>query len=217
MILTLRYGVQCGSSWNVLAYDLLELSNPNAVVTKVASGERDIHFGYEPPYHVRLDPDELLMELPGRSMDTGLLERTHVLHYAVRDSSAQRIDPVALQPQDFVDEWLTRPWTEMASRSAEGDDLKKWHDFFSGDVVFGEFSVVQQCTDPEKWLVGVDLSDLGGKELPKALSTYFLVQQFDKYGFRMMDIDFEPDDDCPGGSYPSNAKPSLFPSADEKR
>ncbi len=217
LILTLRYAVQCGSSWNRLSYDAFRLSNSTAVAMPVLSGEHGIWFGAEHPYQLRLEGDDLLLEIRDRSIDAGIHNRAHVLHYRVSDSSADRIDPVALQPQDFVDEWLTRPWTEMASRSAERDGLKKWHDFFYGDFVAGEFSVVQQCADPEKWLVGVDLSDSGGKELPKTLSTYFLVQQFDRFGFRMIDIDFDPPDGGPGDSAPSDARPSLFPAGDEKR
>jgi hypothetical protein len=48
------------------------------------------------------------MEIRARSIDTAIHDRAHVLHFKVEGSTVQRADPVALQPQDFVDEWITR-------------------------------------------------------------------------------------------------------------
>src|SRR5205807_6030565 len=71
-------------------------------VTSTASGsERTSPTG--PPAAGRL-----LMELRDRRIDVGVHSRAHVLHYDLR-GAPERINPVALQPQDFVDEWLTRP------------------------------------------------------------------------------------------------------------
>lgn len=109
LLLTVRYAVQCGSSWNRLVYDLFRLRLTGTPVSSILSADQGIWFNAEIPYHVRLQPDELLIELRDRSMDGGILVRTHVLRYRVTDAAVDRIDPVALQPQDFVDEWLTRP------------------------------------------------------------------------------------------------------------
>ena len=129
-------------------------------------GEQGIWFGSDHPYQLRLEPGELLMELRDRSIDGGIHNRAHVLHFKATGSTAERIDPVALQPQDFVDEWLTRPWPEMESRSAAsgGDKLKKWHEFLAGDFVAGEFQLVQRCREQTgQWQVGIDLDWIKGK------------------------------------------------------
>ena len=123
LILTLRFSAQCGSSWMALSYDLFRLPGAALLLAK----DHSIWLGMDPPYNVRLEPSELLLEFRDRSIDMGIHNRTHVLHYRIDESSSERIDPVALLPQDFVDEWLTRPWSEMQSRSVENKDeaLKK--------------------------------------------------------------------------------------------
>ena len=214
LILTLRYAVQCGSSWNVLAYDLFRVP-PNAnEAVPILSAEHGIWFGAEHSYQVRLEPNDLLMEIRDRSIDPVIHSRAHILHYKVGDEAVTRIDPVALQPQDFVDEWLIEHWELMEPRSAaaEDDKLKLWHEFLSGDFVAGEFSLVQACSnEPGQWQVGVDMSFIRGKQLPEPLPVYFLVQQLGQYKFVMTGVSFNPDDDCPGESPPNENSPSLFP------
>ncbi len=219
LVLTLRYAVQCGSSWSLLSYDLFRLSSAANAATPILGGQHGIWFGVWDPYQLRLEPNELLMEIRDRSIDGGIHNRAHVLRYDVSGSAAVRVDPVALQPQDFVDEWLTRPWTEMELRSSADarKDLKKWHEFFAGDFVAGEFSIVQACTArPDHWLVGLNLDWIHNTEVPKPLGVYFLVQQSGQYGFKMTDIAFDPQDGCPGESKPSLESPSLFPAHQEK-
>jgi hypothetical protein len=214
LILTLRDGVQCGSTWNMLAYDLFRLSADANEAVPIFGGEHGIWFGGEHAYQVRLEPNDLLMEIRDRSIDGGIHNRAHILHYKVGDEAVTRIDPVALQPQDFVDEWLIKPWELMESRSAatEDDKLKLWHEFLSGDFVGGEFSLVQACSnEPGQWQVGVDLSFIRGKQVPEPLPVYFLVQQLGQYQFKMTGISFDPDDDCPGESEPNENSPTLFP------
>jgi hypothetical protein len=213
LILTLRYNVQCGSSWNVLSYDLFRLPATANGASPILSGEHDIRFG-GPPYHVRLDPGELLIELTDRRIDAGMHSRAHVLHFNADGPAVERIDPVALRPRDFVEEWLTRPWTEMEPRSVEADreKLKKWHDFLAGGFVGGEIDLVLACEEkPGQWQVGVGLDDFRGKEVPERLKTYFLVQQIEKYRFEMAGISFDRQDGCPGDGLASEDSPTLFP------
>jgi hypothetical protein len=214
LILILRSGVQCGSTWNMLAYDLFRLSAGAPEAVPILSGEHGIWFGAEHPYQVRLELNDLLMEIRDRSIDPVIHNRAHILHYKVEDTAVTRIDPVALQPQDFVDEWLNQPWEVMESRSAAAEDgkLKLWHEFLSGDFVGGEFSLVQACSnEPGQWQVGVDMSFIRGKQLPDPLPVYFLVQQLGQYQFKMTGISFDPEVSCPGESEPNENSPSLFP------
>ena len=50
----------------------------------------------------------------GLSIDGGILARQDVRHYRIDGPNAKRIDPLALRPRDFVDEWLTHEWKEAA-------------------------------------------------------------------------------------------------------
>src|SRR5207244_12912609 len=169
----------------------------------ILRGEHGIWFGADNAYQLRIEPDELLIEVRDRSIDTGIHNRAHVLHYNTVHSPVDRLDPVALQPQDFVDEWLTRPWAEMESRSASSgpEKLERWHKLGSR---FGEFSFVQSCSErPDHWQVGLDVDYLGDKELPEPLSLYFLVHQSGPYQFEMTDISFDRREGCPGDSPPN--------------
>jgi hypothetical protein len=213
LILTLRDAVQCGSSWNELAFDLFRFSPATNRAIPILSGEHGIWFGVDDPVQVRLETDDLLMEIRDRSIDVGIHNRAHILHFNIgRDSAPVRIDPVALKPEDFVDEWLTRPWTEMESRSASDEKLKKWHDFLSGDFAAGDITLVQPCMDlPKQWLIAVDMTWLKGKQLPEPLTIYFLIQQPAQYRYRMLNISFDRQEGCPGDSGPSHDSPTLFP------
>ena len=167
--------------------------------------------------------DELLLELRDRSIDSSIGNRTHVLRYNIGPAGVERIDPVALQPQDFVDEWLTRPWSEMESRSSSNqrDDLKKWHNLLDGIFDAGHFNFVQPCTgkaaetpaerpsgnpgderhDQEgNWQVSVTLEWAAGKKLSQPITRYFMVHGLGKYRFEMAAISVDPPDDCPGQS-----------------
>jgi len=193
LFLTLRFAIQCGSSWNMLAYDLFRLNG--AAATRVFSGVHSIWFGGGDP-KVELKPDDLRIEVSDRSIDAGVHSRTHVLHYKVGPTAVTRIDPVALQPQDFVDEWLTGPWSEVVSRSAVGSraTLKQWHDRLHSDLVAGEYEFVQECTErPHTWQIAVTLDNQ---------STYFLVRELGQHRYEMVDVSAKRQPGCPGESPP---------------
>ena len=76
----------------------------------------------------------VLVEFNGDSIDTGILVRRMVRHFLIDGDRVTRVDPVALSPRDFVDEWMTRPWEESAGWSASAD-LRRWHGKLHSDFV----------------------------------------------------------------------------------
>jgi hypothetical protein len=206
-----RYGVQCASCWNGLSYKIFRLGGDSQHVSNILEGSIGLYICAD--YHVKLEPDQFLMELRGRSIDSGILIRTHVQNYMLDKRGAHRVEPFALQAQDFVDEWLSRPWDEMAqtSQSQGRQKLEHWHQILHADYVSGEYDFVQQCTaKPEQTQVAVDLNYLVGKELPEPLTVYFVVQEERKNSFKMLDISFTRQDGCPGETYAKPDSPSLF-------
>jgi hypothetical protein len=117
---------------------------------------------------------------------------------------------VALQPQDFVHEWLLRPWSEMQPRSS--DSVAKWHKFFYADYVSGEYELVQPCRErPAITQIGVGIGYIGEQEIPEPLRVYFLVEDKGDYRFKMSEISFDRQPRCPGESQASyDNPPSLF-------
>src|SRR5690349_21210056 len=63
-------------------------------------------------------PVDVLIEFTERTIDGGVHNREAIRHYLVNGDQVRRVDPVALSPRDFVDEWLTDTWTESAKLSA---------------------------------------------------------------------------------------------------
>ena len=198
LFLALRDGTRCASVWTHVSYDLYSVSDIAGSVLPILSGRRSF---FDDEYlKVRLKPDELLMEFPGGSIDGAQSVRTYLLHYNIKGNSVQRINPVALQPQDFVEEWVTRSWTEMEQRSAHSErkQLKEWHEIHGGDSFQGEFDLVQRCTErADHWQVSVN-------------GIYFLVHELRKYEYEMVDVSDHRQSGCPGESYPVSERPSLF-------
>ncbi|HLN00048.1 MAG TPA: hypothetical protein VK335_12240 [Bryobacteraceae bacterium] len=200
------YGVQCASVWDGLEYRVIRLSPEADHAVTVLS---DIHtFVIDEDVHVKITPDELLLELTAEAMEGGF-RRTYVMHYRI-SAGTERIDPVALQPQDFVHEWLTRSWSEMQSRSSAS--VAKWHKFLHADYVGGEYAFVQPCKErPGITQVGVGMRSVGDLEFPEPLGVCFLVEDMGDYRFKMSEVSFDRQPGCPGESYASyDNPPSLF-------
>lgn len=163
-------GVQCASAWNGIAYRLFRIEPDGARAALIFSDIQLYNIGY--PVHVKLTPGELLLEFTGCALEPGFT-RTHVLHYSIGASGVQRIDPVALDPQDFVDEWFRGPWSERQSRSAGG--LAKWNGLLH--TYTAEYEFVQPCENrPGVTQVALQLMKAAGNELAEPLTVYCLVQ-----------------------------------------
>jgi hypothetical protein len=212
-----RFCTHCEGCWSGMGYTLYRLGRGSAPGARLRSGDE---FVYCYNYEIKMKPDDFLLEFPGFGIDTNFLMRTHVLHYKVGEDGAVRIDPVAYEPRDFVDEWLTRPWDEMAGWSSANarEELKKWHGVLHSDTVLGDFKFVQRCTQkPGQWQIAVDLGWVAGKELPEPLRVYFLVQQKGKDRFQMTGISFHRQSGCSSQASPSAQHPAPVGSQSGRR
>jgi hypothetical protein len=204
------FTVTCASVWNALDYRLFRVGPGPEPAAPLLSSTHTFVIGEN--LNVRLTPQDLLVELNAESMFPGY-RRTYVLHYSIDPDGAQRIDPVALQPQDFVHEWLTQPWEEMWSRSGSSDTLAKWHNFLHADLVLGDYEFVQPCLNrPGVVQVGAGITPIGDREIPEPLIIYFLVKDKGNYSYEMSGVSFDSNDDCPGATpaVDYTQLPSLF-------
>jgi hypothetical protein len=203
-------GVSCASVWNGLGYKLFYVSPGPEPAELLFSSSHS--FVLDQDVNVRLTAQDLLIELAAEAMFPGY-RRTYVLHYSIGPQGVERVDPVALQPQDFVHEWLTRPWEEMQSRSGASDTFVKWHKFLHADFVSGDYEFVQPCINRAGVVqVGVDLNSIGDREIPEPLQVYFLVKDKGNHSYEMSGVSFGTNDDCPGESPAADytEMPSLF-------
>jgi hypothetical protein len=102
--------VSCASVWNGLQYRLFRLAKESQHAEEVFSDRHS--FTLDEETHATLTPKELTLKLTAEDLSSGF-RRTYVLRYRIDSRGVERIDPVALQPQDFVHEWLIRLWSEM--------------------------------------------------------------------------------------------------------
>ena len=117
---------------------------------------------------------DALIEFTQGSVDSGIHNREAVRHYLIAGDEVRRVDPVALGPRDFVEEWLTRPWSESAVWSAT--DLQTRHQKLHGDFVSGEFlSPTLQCQTPDLWQVAFE-PDSAKKDFVPESEIYFLIR-----------------------------------------
>lgn len=185
------YAVQCGSVWEDVDYRLFRIDRNGNRALPLFSGT---HSFIRDSVHVKLTPEELLLEMTAEGMEGGE-PRTHVLHYRIGREGVERIDPVALQPEDFVHEWLTRPWDEMISRSSEA--VAKWHSFLHADLVFGEYVLAQPCEHRAGFTqVVAKVADVGEREFPEPLAVSFLVRDNGDHHYQMSEISFTRQAGC---------------------
>ncbi len=201
LLLTYYMSVQCQSTWMEMAYSVPRVSAQPKVSELLLADQHGFWLGNDGPYFV-LKPNELIIEFLDSSVDVFIHNRTRIHRYNFI-ASAQRLDPVALQPQDFAEEWLTRPWSEMQSRSVP--DTKSWHQQLHGDLIFGEYAGVIPCASSGIWLIGLELRRIGEKEFSDPPPTYFLVRDLGSYSFHMDAVTALQPSECPGTGIVSGA------------
>jgi hypothetical protein len=197
--LTLGVQTWCASVWHDIYYRAFRLGG-DPLARPLVSGEEYANVGADQPIRGSVTPDDVLIQYDGHSIDSGILVREFVRHYRIDGPEAQRIDPLALRPRNFVDEWLTHEWREVASWSESADraGTLAWHKKLHKDNVYGEFIYpTMHCpATPDLWQVGVDFSDpptpIG--EPPKGV--YFTVRWQPPYKFSMVRVSDTPSAAC---------------------
>jgi hypothetical protein len=208
LLLTTHLSVQCASFWMGMAYSVHRFGMLPGVPEKLLSVEHGFYLDDNSP-SFELTPDGLVVEFLHSAVDVDYLIRTHIYKYDFT-VGVHRRDPVALQPQDFVEEWLTRSWAEMQLRSAA--KTKDMYDQLHADFVRGHYDAVKPCAArPGLWSISLDLDQIGEKELAEPRRTYFLVRELSKYRYRMETVSEEEPTGCPGKGVSLETHPWLTP------
>jgi hypothetical protein len=215
LILTLGYSPWCQSNWQMLYTRLWRASSTNSAPNPLIDDSDELYIGDDAIADAQVSDDDVLIEFEGGSIDGDVLVRPHIRHFLVRGGAVQRIAPVAFDPKQFVDEWLSQLWAESAKwigDSADRPSLRTWYDrFHKGDIVFGEFDEdgVHRChADPALWQVG--FTQQAGPHNPE-LTGYFLVRWMAPYRFALVDIRKEKSRDCDIADSMRDNVGTLFP------
>ena len=199
LVLTLGLRSWCSSGWQPVYYRAFRLG-PDPLAPPLVDGDEFAYIaGDDPPIRGNVTVNDVLVEFPIRSIDTGVFTRPAIRHYKIDHDEVKRVDPLTLRPRDFVDEWLTHDWresafwSESANRGSMLDAYRKLHkDFVSGEFIYP----TMHCTEPDLWQVGVDFSDppTPMDEPPKG--AYFLVRWQPPYHFRMVQVGNHASPEC---------------------
>jgi hypothetical protein len=190
LILTLGYSPWCSSNWNGLTTRSWRASDSNPTPPTLIDRQDTLYTGDDMIASARLTQKDLLIEFRGQSIDGATLIRSHVEHYLIGDGDKlKRIAPVALNPNDFVEEWLTSDWSEAGQWiGAKGDkaELEKLHE--TSTKTFGEFEgPPRRCrSDPTLWQTGYTTDENNGADLGQP--NHFLVRWMAPYRFSLVGV-----------------------------
>jgi len=188
-ILTLGTEPWCSSNWHDV-YVRIWSTGASGREPKLLLDKSEWAFlgAHDIPVQGSIGRNDALIEYTVGSVDSGVLNREAVLHYSLTPDSAKRIDPIALGPRDFVDEWLSEPWEQSRVRAqpSERAALEKAHQ----DTGRDEFQPTRSCRVPDMWQVG--LGSIEGKKAP----VYYLVRWRPPYRFTMIRVSQRPSPDC---------------------
>lgn len=192
LLLIHRSSAQCASMWMQMSYSLYRVDSLEQRPQPVLEGNHGFYLGYDDGLQFALKPQELIIELVHESLDTSILIRTHVLRYNVANG-VRRIEPFALRPQDFAEEWLTAAWGEMRSTSAPA--TQQWHEQLHANLGHPAYTNVVPCANrPDRWMIGFE----------DPIDRYFLVHDLGQYRYQMEEVSDKPFEGCPGHGDPSH-------------
>jgi hypothetical protein len=189
-VLTLGTEPWCSSNWHDVYVRLWSLSSsgrePKLLIDK---SEWAFLGGHDIPVQGSVGRNDALIEYTVGSIDLGVFGREAVLHYSLTTDRAERIDPVALSPRDFVDEWLAEPWelSRLRSQPSALAALRQAHHDSGRDEFI---QPTRHCRTPDLWQVGLGSTE--GKKGP----IYYLVRWRPPYHFTMLQVSQHPFPTC---------------------
>jgi hypothetical protein len=217
LVLTLSWALGCQSFWGAVRYRLWRVHGGDLTSPPLLSKDDGFWMGDERYIDGQLLPNDLLVEYRNRSVDAGVHSRTFISHFRIGDDDkVRRVAPVALNPRDFVEEWMTQPWqaarewTEARSRAR----MWGWHRQIPNKsldgFVSGNFTGPPlRCRgDPTLWQIGFYPSE--GKDFNQGPAVYFLVRWIAPYRFTMVTITRKPQASCKVIDTMPDATDTLF-------
>jgi hypothetical protein len=206
----------CSSNWQQLRYKVLrpgdEVSHPVVLLDEHTT----VYLGIDQPYRLTVNPHGFeIRNVASQGLDASILTRVHIQKYDVSGNRVTRIPPLALAPEDFLDEWVGMKW-ETASTwvsSTDAAKLQYWHGKLSKEgreKIDTEFDFVQPCKSAEntsKWQIGLQLEGTGEHDLPADLpdELFFTINKREG-AFYLESVDKDRPPGCPGNALPRGAR-----------
>jgi hypothetical protein len=202
-LVTTHFTPGCASMWHSLRVNVLR-PGPNASQPRVIFQASQLaRMDY--PVQIGVDRERFRITFSGaQSLDSTISVRKHVLEYGISGYHVLRVPPIALRPEDFLDEWLDLPWAD-ASRwvsTSNAKALEDWHARLqrANRSYDPEIEFVQPCggeAAPTRWQIGVSIeTEEGAPPLPEKL--FFSISSGGKDIYFLTDISAARPPGCPG-------------------
>jgi hypothetical protein len=211
VVLTLGRESWCASNWHEVYYRAFRLG-ADQQARPLVDGSAFAFVVDDPPIEGVVTNQEILVEFTVGSLDGGVHSREAIEHYRFDEHGAKRIDPLALGPRDFVEEWLSTTWTdaahwsESAGRALMRDRHEAWK--MTGEFIFPTMHCPRT---PDLWQVGIRAYESATKGQPPP-SAYFLVRWRPPYRFSMVRVSDHPFPGCTEEDRETDEEhPTLFP------
>ena len=216
LVATLGFSPWCRSNWQTL-YTRLWRASPATPMPAPLLDRHDGFFrGGDMIAAAHLTTRDLLVQYDAGSIDSDVFTRARILRYRIAaGDKLERIAPFALDPQSFVEEWLTSDWSQAklwTERPADNAVLAQLHppQPAPDDVLSGDFNnALRRCRqDPTLWQVSVTLEAKGKTQ---SLPLYFRVRWMPPYRFTLVAAGRRPFSGCDERVAEPDNVGTLFP------
>lgn len=197
----------CTSRWSGFDLDVLE-PDKGKEATKVMmhTNEGNVRDEIEPRMKRTSDGFELRLEVG--TVESAVMTRAGIYRYHVANGQIARVQPIAKNGRDFVDEWLQAPWSDAQKWSAQEQlaVLEKKHEAFSRSrkntegPMFNLFNYgpVMGCfDDKDHFQMELAAERWDGKVAHPMPGYYFQIEQ-GKNSFTMLSASDKADPHCSG-------------------
>lgn len=186
----------CSSRWSAFALDLVQPKrdgSPQRTLEHIEDGyvrfEKEVIFKYRP------DGFEFRVEKGMRDMD--IMTRTGIFRFRLVNDRLERLQPIAMNGRDFVDEWLQVKWSDAQrwSNLSSLASLEKEHSrllslYNGAKTSLFTYGPVRACSDdPKHFQVELDLTP--------GSPNYFQIEQGEN-SFTMLSASTQQDIRCKG-------------------
>ena len=192
----------CSSRWSRFGADVVAPANGAAAQRTLFHTDH----GYvldDNAIRFKVRPDGFEMRTTVGSRDSDVMTRPGIFRYRVDGDTVQRVQPVAVNGRDFVDEWLdvddalAREWSELPAAAAA---LKARQAFDAAskapDIGFA-YGPVRGCSDSkDRFQVELDMT---GKDGNTVARRYALIRQ-ERNGFTMLGLRNAAEPACRGAN-----------------
>jgi hypothetical protein len=200
-VVTKHIAPWCSSTWSGIGYEALRPQNGTINPKVLLSAQDFMWWGNDDMGSLTVGPQDFDVRFHSASIDGGVHNRVWIRHFTISGDTVTRVQPVAVSPRDFVDEWLISPWISASawSSKAASEQLRKEHNGLSrtdnsADRLLS-FGTIYRCSDAQDHFQ-VELVEETGPKFDIDQSFYF--QVVGKNAFTMTGISRIPDPKCAG-------------------